>query len=279
MANTLTDDSSSTSGYLHLVLGGSHWHARNSLKNIIVFGDSYSKYYGSVSWVLDHLGKLLQTPPKIHNFAVPGATADHVLKNQIRGFFREFSETNDGESDPPLNPDETTYFVYLGINDCGGRGDNVLNAITTKLFVTLRDLYVKAKARNFVLIDVPPFERTPQIIKLRWVDRVNRNVTVWNEHLRNKAAEFQSDMDDTTLLLFSSHAFFTDLLDVPSKHGFSEEDTEMPEGAVWFDELHPTSRIHELLAKQIYTSIFEYQGEVDHGMERVCQHPARNISS
>lgn len=56
----------------------------------------------------------------------------------------------------------TLSVVYLGINDCGGRGDNVLNAITTKLFDTLRDLYVKATARNFVLIDVPPFERTPQ---------------------------------------------------------------------------------------------------------------------
>jgi hypothetical protein len=51
--------------------------------------------------------------------------------------------------------------VYLGINDCGGRGDDILDIITTKLFDTLRDLYVKAKARNFVLIGVPPFQHTP----------------------------------------------------------------------------------------------------------------------
>lgn len=96
-----------------------------------------------------------------------------------------------------------------------------------------------------------------------WSKRVAKDVTTWNKHLGHKATTFQSNADDTTLLLFSSHAFFKDLLDEPSKYGFSEEDTKISEGAIWFDDLHPTSKVHEVLAKEIYASIFDCQkGEV-----------------
>jgi phospholipase/lecithinase/hemolysin len=96
-----------------------------------------------------------------------------------------------------------------------------------------------------------------------WSKRVQHDVTVWNEHLRNKVTIFQSHADDSTLLLFSSHAFFRDLLDEPVKYGFVEEDTKMSGGAIWFDGLHPTSKVHEALAKQIYLSIFDHQDELN----------------
>lgn len=52
--------------------------------------------------------------------------------------------------------------VFLGINDCGTTECDGLESIVETLFDALHNLYVKAGARNFVLIDVPPIDRSPQ---------------------------------------------------------------------------------------------------------------------
>jgi hypothetical protein len=65
----------------------------------------------------------------------------------------------------------TTVF-YLGINDCGRTPSDDLEPIIEAVFDVLHDLYTKFSARNFVLIDVPPIDRSPggmaQIFLLRF---------------------------------------------------------------------------------------------------------------
>ena len=51
--------------------------------------------------------------------------------------------------------------LSLGINDCGRTSSDELEPIVEAIFDTLHDLYVKVGARNFVLIDVPPINRSP----------------------------------------------------------------------------------------------------------------------
>ena len=51
--------------------------------------------------------------------------------------------------------------VALGINDCGRTPSDELEPIVEGIFDTLHDLYVKFGARNFVLIDVLPIDRSP----------------------------------------------------------------------------------------------------------------------
>ena len=50
---------------------------------------------------------------------------------------------------------------YLGINDCGRTSSDDLEPIVEAIFDVLHDLYTKSFARNFVLIDVPPIDRSP----------------------------------------------------------------------------------------------------------------------
>lgn len=53
--------------------------------------------------------------------------------------------------------------IFLGINDCGTADSaDDLEAVVEAVFDALHDLYIKAKARHFVLIDVPPIDRSPQ---------------------------------------------------------------------------------------------------------------------
>ncbi len=51
--------------------------------------------------------------------------------------------------------------LYLGINDCGRTSSDELEAIVEALLGTVHDLYIKAGARNFVLVDVPPIDHSP----------------------------------------------------------------------------------------------------------------------
>ena len=50
----------------------------------------------------------------------------------------------------------------MGINDCGSTDADELEPIVESVFDAVHDLYVKAGARNFVLVDVPPIDRSPQ---------------------------------------------------------------------------------------------------------------------
>lgn len=53
--------------------------------------------------------------------------------------------------------------IFIGINDCGTADSaDELEPIVETVFDTVHDLYIKAKARHFVLIDVPPIDRSPQ---------------------------------------------------------------------------------------------------------------------
>ena len=52
--------------------------------------------------------------------------------------------------------------MFFGINDCGSNDNDDLEPIVEGIGDALHDLYAKAGARNFVLVDVPPINRSPQ---------------------------------------------------------------------------------------------------------------------
>ena len=52
-------------------------------------------------------------------------------------------------------------------------------------------------------------------------------------------------------MLFSSYDLFTRLLDDPSRYGFNEATACMSGGCVWYDHLHPTSQVHDLIATEL----------------------------
>lgn len=52
-------------------------------------------------------------------------------------------------------------------------------------------------------------------------------------------------------MILSSQGCFDLIFENPSKHGFQEEDMGKASGPVWADDLHPTSRMHELFAERV----------------------------
>lgn len=113
------------------------------------------------------------SPVHAYNFAFPGATAEDDIPCQLSRF-------KEGLRDTSLDGEHTTYCMwsrddvknnygahspaivfYLGINDCGRTPSDDLEPIVEAVFDVLHDLYTKFLARNFVLIDVPPIDRSP----------------------------------------------------------------------------------------------------------------------
>jgi len=74
----------------------------------------------------------------------------------------------------------------------------------------------------------------------------------WNVALRSSIVSFVSECSDATILLYSSHETFSRVLDDPVGHGFHEADAGSKAGkGIWMDRLHPTSKMHDFVAKDL----------------------------
>ncbi|KAI8969540.1 SGNH hydrolase-type esterase domain-containing protein [Trametes punicea] len=228
------------SSCLRIALGGSHWYGERSLKKVVVFGDSYSKATGSSTWVDRLRGRMAGGLPQVYNFAVPAATAEHGLSDQILRFSDRFPYKAGNDTASALNPDQTLYVVFIGINDCGTNECDELGPIVEDVFDSaLHDLYVKAGARNFVIFDVPPIDRSPQATESASAEDIRERVKTWNELLQTHATEF----------------------DDPLKYDFSEDDPTEEGGSIWVDELHLTSEVQDIVAEQLLKALLNTESE------------------
>lgn len=73
----------------------------------------------------------------------------------------------------------------------------------------------------------------------------------WNENLHKGAAEFITKHPDITLLMYSSWDVFDKVYQDPVKFGFRARDLKMARGGIWADFIHPTSKMHAVLAKDM----------------------------
>lgn len=110
--------------------------------------------------------------------------------------------------------------------------------------------------KSFVRVELAIFDRI--IIKLVLQSREpTDNSTIsryqnWNIALRSSSTLFSSSHVDATVLLYSSHTTFSHVLDDPVVHGFHEVDAARKQGkGIWVDHLHPTSKMHEIVAEDI----------------------------
>ncbi|KAI9507553.1 hypothetical protein F5148DRAFT_1276162 [Russula earlei] len=145
---------------------------------------------------------------------------------------------------------DSIFITWVGANDCRILYTNDRAEITpviATLFAAQDTLY-RAGARNFLFIDVPPLYMSP--IGESMGDKVVRFGN-WNEELRRGLANFAAAHPDATVMLFSAWDTFTRILSDPARYGFNPADRTTQGGSIWFDFMHPTSRVHSILAAEI----------------------------
>lgn len=147
-----------------------------------------------------------------------------------------------------------------------------------KLFAVQEELY-ESGARNFLFIDVPPIHRSPACMWHSFIEvpivlillpvplsrQRSTNFDNWNSALLEAIQTFCNLHVDITAMLFSSSATFNALLDEPEAYGFEPSDIRKAWGSVWVDSLHPTSKVHDVIAR----NMADFLGEVRPGDDRI----------
>lgn len=165
---------------------------------------------------------------------------------------------------------------FLGINDCGGIPGEDLSSLVEVLFDAIHQLYTSATARNFILVDIPPTDRSPagkcshihlhhgwkHIIFLltgcsaagTTADIANR-IKEWNESLVTYASNYASNNTQATVQVFSSNEVLSEVLDNPGAHGFTETAKDVSGRGIWRDSLHLTPAVHKIFASRMANAL------------------------
>lgn len=260
---------------------GSYWPGFSGIDHLIIFGDSYSDVGRSIflskgkirstqenplgvefpgltfaepnkpNWV-GHLITEFKPNPSIlvHCFAVGGDTVHGVVKQVQRDFLPGVGTQPDWAQWTSSN---SLFVTWVGINDCAfmsGNQEEYAKECMNTVFEQQAVLYGLG-ARNFLFIDVPPIERSPAVP--RATPKVASKYQLWNQTLRQAVEAFTSSKQDTTAIICSSYATFTRVLDNPGDFGFKEGDQKKRNGTIWVDHLHPTSKMHHEIARDVST--------------------------
>ncbi|KAJ4487877.1 hypothetical protein J3R30DRAFT_3432052 [Lentinula aciculospora] len=188
----------------------------------------------------------IDNPILVYDYAVGGSTIDGV-KVQVGSFFLGQGGVGTKPDWAPWTSEETLFVTWVGINDCSWSMHH--DEAMSKLFGLQEQLY-NAGARNFLFIDVPPMSRSPAITKDR--EEAGKTYHNWNIGLRSGVVPFAQSHPDASVLLFSAFATFNNILDKYANYGFTQGDLGKPFGKIWCDHLHPTSKIHDIVAFDLY---------------------------
>ena len=86
-------------------------------------------------------------------------------------------------------------------------------------------------------------------------DDIRDRVQTWNKLLQEHSTNFALSSREATVLLFSAHRALTNMLDDPLEYDFHEDDPTDEGGSIWADDLHLTSEVHDIVAKQLLNSL------------------------
>lgn len=86
-------------------------------------------------------------------------------------------------------------------------------------------------------------------------DDVEERVKVWNELLLLQAGDFGTNSSEATVLIFSAHQILSEVLENPEDFEFGEDDPTTEGGAIWEDDLHLASEVHDILAERLVAAL------------------------
>ncbi|KAK7042468.1 thermolabile hemolysin [Favolaschia claudopus] len=237
---------------------GPTWKGFDALRFLVIFGDSYSDVGfadfeslipsheeplgvdfpgvtyaepGEPNWVGHFITNYANHQLLVYDYAHGGSRVAQV-RNQIQVMFRvQIAER------PPWAPwkeQDALFVTWVGINDAAYGCEHKDN---------LKILYNNG-ARNFVFVNIPAIDRSPARGR-------KPNYISWNMALNEAANQFSAAHPDATVMIYSSWDTFNALFDNPVAHGFPAEDTKRAGKSMWVDHLHPTSKVHDFVARDL----------------------------
>ncbi|KAI5888385.1 uncharacterized protein SCHCODRAFT_02636602 [Schizophyllum commune H4-8] len=197
-------------------------------------------------------------PLLVFDYAVGGHRVPDALHQIRQAFLPELAEWHRDAAPASIDDDpdawrmwtsrNSLFITWIGINDSAFIHEPKLcKEPVDKLFAGQHDLYA-AGARNFMLVDVPHIDRTPGAKNRPTPSPI---FPAWNRALLARAKTFAQEHPGATVLVFSSARAIDNILDDPDIYGFPASDVRKANGAIWMDRLHPTSAVHDVLAREM----------------------------
>ncbi|KAL2855952.1 hypothetical protein BJY01DRAFT_231388 [Aspergillus pseudoustus] len=225
----------------------------NKLESMFVFGDSWSRtgfdtsstqpsasnplgnpdYPGRTSangpnWVTYLTTTYNESLLLTYNFGTSGATLDSdlvtsnfdVLDELNELFIPYYATTADG----PWTSASTLFAVWIGVNDINRSYMSDYVALNAQIFAQYRavlDNLYELGARNFLLLNAPPLERSPSVTGFETapvrIPRCLNDTIDWNTRLESLQSDIEGAYQDATVFYLDINTLFNQVIDDPTQ--------------------------------------------------------------
>lgn len=248
---------------------------------IVVFGDSLSDngnllliedqpkpdpalyYQGRFSngpvWV-----EYLAEPPRLnlplHDRALGGAQSDGLIPPGLIEQVTAYIAT----SGPPLSHD-SLFVIWIGGNDyLNGNGDfqGAVDNINTAM-----ERLAEFEARHILVLNLPDLGAIPDTLTTPEAAEATVFSLNFNAELGNMIDRFSAEHPEIGLYEFDVFSFFMEIRNNPAAFGFINVTEPSPNfqvennfdgaGYLFWDDRHPTTATHTLLADRVFTALNE----------------------
>ncbi len=167
-------------------------------------------------------------------------------------------------ANPPLSPD-TLFIIWIGGNDYL-YGDRDLQSTLDNINEAMEHL-VSFGGMHLLVLNLPDLGAIPAIAGSPEAVQATQFTINFNAALEGAADDFRAENPDIGLYTFDVYSFFVAIRDDPQSFGFRNVDRPSPNfdvpgdfdgaGHLFWDDLHPTTQAHALLADHVLVSLDE----------------------
>ncbi|KAI4209112.1 MAG: hypothetical protein LQ351_007918 [Letrouitia transgressa] len=272
---------------------GGGWPGWSSISTVFAFGASYTTEADGPNWVTYLTTLYNSSIITHHNFAFSGAKVDQKvtatnsqgefstndLVHQISDQFSKFANpSNSSGNATSWNPSSTLFLSFFGINDVYGndayQSDDFTSTKLDEVFSSyeksLSSLY-DSGARNFLVINLPPLELTPQFNSEdddTKTEAVKTAIDAFNGRVPDLLDQLREAHGDASWQWYGLHDLFKQIIEDKGEAEMAEigkdaltnveersppggKGNEGEKGYFWLNEIHPTRVVYQVLAKKI----------------------------
>ncbi|KAJ4129773.1 hypothetical protein NW768_006742 [Fusarium equiseti] len=232
---------------------------------------------GGMNWAMYMAMEFNSTLTLLYNFARSGSTVDaEIIPPRIEkrfSFANQVVHFNDTIGHKPdyaaWTAKNTVATIWFGINDVTlsykMRGiEKKYNNAVWRIF-DLADMLYEMGIRQFVFIEVPPFDLTPtrQNHKIKYNETNNYHELlqygfhVWNQNLRKGTTTFERRHPDASVGYVEVWDIFYQAFLDPESLGAPNATCTDPKGekCLWANTSHPGTRIHHHIGRRVAKAV------------------------
>lgn len=123
----------------------------------------------------------------------------------------------------PWIAENTLFAIFIGINDVGNTFWNKDTALYDEIFTVYRNLIDQIHecgGRNFLLLNVPPIDRSPMVIAQgeQGQELADAAIQEFNSRIAALATDVETAYEGSRVFQFDTHALYSAVLNDPASH-------------------------------------------------------------